>query len=1280
MGCTISLPDRDASDASLRLPLAATKQADYRSGQGTARDTGLRHPGQACPGTAMALLARSAWVQPCRIHAMLVAGAGLQCLAAAASVWSYLAGTQAVLSAGAGQASAALVLACCGWALLSAVCLITASWLGQQVVVAYRTTATAWCAQLWLASPRSTASAPESLQPDQHMTADIQAVVQAAVQCVCGVYSNPYALTSSVATWIVTGLSLAAVPGVAVAAMAGFVVLAGVVMALCLRPYVAAVAAATSASGAARYTAATAIAQWEDLYAWRALGAAHHLALRAVQQAVQAWQRVAGYAALNASWSDWVSAWPYLGSYILLAPMASAAFARQAGECQPGQPCLDLAAFSLAAANIAMCASSMLALPVAVDALGEAIGRASKLSSVLQQWKAAASSDTPHLELAATAPAVAALGPGLYALDEPCEQGALQRLLRHCQVLRPISSQPQPLHSLCRGESLDLCAFAICAVGLGHVLPKVPPAPRGVFIAVSPQCAAATGALMPECAAQLHDARQAMSAISACREYKLDVACQMRRSCRWAETLSTGECLRLAAAVAWVASHRAARLGEPARPLVILDVQAHLDPQHARAVVQLLSTAAQPVLLATPRDTHVPALPPLRMRYAEALAAWAQPTPALPQPASFTAAVASLLPSAMSNSRPRTAKQRAVASSKRAACTQLCKLGFSSWRSKAAQWAIVGALLSASLAWISSEVAVMPGLLFGQVAAGHSIVATAALGTGLYGLSAVVGALARASGKMTALHWYQAVVRDILPRVLHTQDGAALTSRAMAVQDARAADQRVLADAHSATQAASLVLFGARGRLSLLTVLATLAALAWKAWHVPLAPTAHAVLPAAVLVCAVLAAAATACTAVLARRIPGAVYAADSAEGQLRLALTTARAAHSAGSASLHEHTAAVDAAVSTAGAASLAQAHIELWPRLVDKVAALLGSAAAYAVPILLMAYAARETGVRTESAAQFTAALFMLTGTLSSFNLYAFAGADYIAATAEALGSAPRVWELTEALDDYDATADAQVRPPAAHVDQHACTLVSLGTVLTQRGLQLTRPVKCALQGTTWLQGPSGAGKSSLLRALHSALRAHCAHCVLVPACAILLPGSLHELLSFPHITSDSPLDWRCRALLWCQALRLLDTLQRAASVQLDPELARQLALHTGSPNSYTAALSAAVDSSSAARRLLRASCAWHHVLTTCAVRRLAIARCAILRPRVLLADEPLAGVQPELVPVCVEALQQASSCLVIASHVGLPGYARPIQVSQCVRLQAAGHVMLAGPAPDV
>ena len=1196
-------------------------------------------------------------------------------------MWSYLAGTQAVLSAGAGQASAAPVLACCGWALLSAVCLIMAAWLGQQVLIAYRTTATAWCAQLWLSSPPSAARAPETLQPDQHMTADIQAVVQAAVQCLCGVYSNPYALTSSVATWIVTGLSLAAVPGLAVAAMAGFIVLAGVIMALCLRPYVTAVAVATSASGAARYTTATAIAQWEDLFAWRALGAAHHLAMRAVQQAVQAWQRVAAYAALNASWSDWVSAWPYLGSYILLAPMASAAFAGQASECQAGEPCLDLTAFSLAAANIAMCASSLLALPVAVDALGEAIGRASKLSSVLQQWKAAASADweRPHWATPAAAP-VDSLEPGLYALDSPRERGELRHVLRHCQALCPISSQPQSLHSLCRGEHVHLCVFAIHAVGLAHILPAMPQFPHDVMIGVSPQCLAAEAALRPRYGERLQVARQAVCALHASQEYKLDVTCQMRRLCRWAETLSTGECLRLAAAMAWVASHRAATLGEPARPLVVTDLQAHLDPQHAHAVVQLLSTAAQPVLLATPRDALVPTQPPPHICCAAAAAACARYVPVLPQPASFTAAVASLLPSAMSNSKPRTAKQRAVASSKRAACAQLCKLGFPSWRSKTALWATVGALLSVSLAWISSEVAVMPGLLIGQVAAGKSIAATAVLGTVMYGLSAVVGALARASGKMTALHWYAAVVRDILPRVLHTQDGAALTSRATAVHDARAADQRVLADAHSATHAASLVLFGARGRLSLLTVLATLAALTWKAWHVPLAPTAHAVLPAAVLICAVLAAVFTSCTAVLARRIPGAVYAADSAEGQLRLTLTTARAAHSAASASLQEHTVAVEAAVSTAGAASLAQAHIELWPRLVDKITALLGSAAAYAVPILLMAYAAGEAGVRTESAGQFTAALFMLTGTLSSFNLYAFAGADYIAATAEALGSAPRVWELTEALNDYDASADTQVQPPASHVDGRTCTLVSLGSVLTQRGLQLIQPVRCGLQGMTWLQGPSGAGKSSLLRALHSALRAHCGHCVLVPACAILLPGSLHELLSFPHITSDSPLDWRCRALLWCKALRLLDTLQRLTGVQLNPELTRQLALHTGSPNSYDPALSAAVEASSAARSLLRASCAWHTVLPTCAARRLAIARCAILRPRVLLADEPLAGVQPELVPVCLDALQEASSCLIIASHVALPDHAQSIHVSEFVRLRDAGHAVLVGPAAHV
>lgn len=1210
---------------------------------------------------------------------MLITGIGLQCLAAAASVWSYLAGTQAVLSAGAGQASTAPVVACCGWALVSAVSLIMASWLGQQVVIAYRTTATAWCAQLWLSSPPSTASAPETLQPDQHMTADIQAVAQAAVQCLCGVYSNPYALTSSVATWAITGLSLAAVPGLAVAAMAGFIVLAGLIMALCLRPYVTAVAAATSASGAARYTTATAIAQWEDLFAWRALGAAHHLAMRAVKQAVQAWQRVAAYAALNVSWSDWVSAWPYLGSYILLAPMAGVAFAGQASECQPGEPCLDLAAFSLAAANIAMCASSLLALPVAVDALGEAIGRASKLSGVLQQWKAAASThwERPHLASPAAAPD-ASLEPGLYVLGNPCdEHGALRDVLRHCHVLCPISSQPQSLHSLCRGEHVDLCVFAIHAVGLAHILPKMPQLPHDAMTGAPPQCVAADDALQPRYGERLQVARQAMCAIYASHEYKLDVACQMRRLCRWAETLSTGECLRLAAAMAWVASHRAATLGEPARPLIIMDLQAHLDPQHAHAVVQLLSTAAQPVLLGTPCDALVPTQPPPRISYAAASAACAHYAPVLPQPASFTAAVASLLPSAMSNSKPRTAKQRAVASSKWAACAQLCKLGFPSWRSKAAQWATVGALLSVSLAWISSEVAVMPGLLIGEVAAGKSIAATAVFGTAMYGLSAVVGALARASGKMTALHWYVAVVRDILPRVLHTQDGAALTSRATAVQDARAADQRVLADAHSATHAASLVLFGARGRLSLLTVLATLAALTWKAWHVPLAPTAHAVLPAAVLICAVLAAAFTSCTAVLARRIPGAVYAADSAEGQLRLALTTARAARSAASASLQEHTVAVEAAVSTAGAASLAQTHIELWPRLVDKIAALLGSAAANAVPILLMVYAAGEAGVRTESAGQFTAALFMLTGTLSSFNLYAFAGADYIAATAEALGSAPRVWELTEALNEYDATADTQVLSPASRVDEHTCTLVSLGSVLTQRGLRLIQPVQCALQGMTWLQGPSGAGKSSLLRALHSALRAHYGHCVLVPACAILLPGSLHELLSFPHITSDSPLDWHCRALLWCKALRLLDTLQRITGVQLKPELTCQLSLHTGSPNSYAPALRAAVEASSAARSLLRVSCAWHNALSTCAARRLAIARCAILRPRVLLADEPLAGVQPELVPVCLDALQEASSCLIIASHVALPDHARPIHVSEFVRLREAGHAVLVGPA---
>eukprot|EP01138_Halocafeteria_seosinensis_P007823 gb/GECG01007993.1/.p1 GENE.gb/GECG01007993.1/~~gb/GECG01007993.1/.p1 ORF type:complete len:1513 (+),score=160.09 gb/GECG01007993.1/:1-4539(+) len=551
--------------------------------------------------------------------------------------------------------------------------------------------------------------------------------------------------------------------------------------------------------------------------------------------------------------------------------------------------------------------------------------------------------------------------------------------------------------------------------------------------------------------------------------------------------------------------------------------------------------------------------------------------------------------------------------------------------------------INVTLAFVTVKNAVLPGQIFESINEGNweSTWKLITLATIIYFVAAVLGAAARSVGSAITIMWYRKLVGNVNQKLL--EGNAAIEATAprsdvtetLSVDDMRSLDQRVIADTFEMTHTVGTILFGARGRISLLQVFFTCITLSVKASQYGWLP---------LVLCMTYTLVTSAVVAWLVLPIAHWVYTRNTWEGRFRTVHTTIRE-YSEQIAFYFGEKREYYAAENTFRSLKrvyLRLINAEFWPVLVDKVAALSGTTAAYgflAVGLIVTS----QLGSHAANAGTITSAV----GVLISLNLYLGSLPDYLTHVAETSGLVYRVSELIQRLDQRGSRDDHAILKPTDSKLVDATDLACR----TPQGQEILRNINFSVEEgePLWIQGSTGCGKSSLLRLLagiwkcdrgkiswHPKLsESSRIQVVFVPQRPYTFSGSLRENILYPdHYVLGSRRRQHCgEVLIDMGTMGPSDLTDWPAHSKPFSEERLRTVLHHVMLDTYCHRMDEVAD--------------WPTQLSLGEQQRLAFARVLLQQPVLVFLDEATSALDTVAEQQCMKSLSMANISYVSIGH---------------------------------
>ena len=559
------------------------------------------------------------------------------------------------------------------------------------------------------------------------------------------------------------------------------------------------------------------------------------------------------------------------------------------------------------------------------------------------------------------------------------------------------------------------------------------------------------------------------------------------------------------------------------------------------------------------------------------------------------------------------------------------------WKTMSVLLLAVG--INVTLAFVTVKNAVLPGTIFEAINEKRwddawKLITLAFL---IYALASILGAAARSVGSAITAIWYRKIVAIVMRNLFNgtalleaTSPVKGLTS-ALSTDDNRSVDQRVLADTFEMTSTVGTILFGARGRISLLQVIFTCITLSIKA-------SSYGWMP--LFLCLLYTLLTSAIVGWLVLPIAHWVYTRNTWEGRFRTVHTTIREYSEQIAFYFGERREyyAAENTFSSLKRVYLQLINAEFWPVLVDKVSALSGTTAAYGF-LAVAVLATSGLGSKSVTAGAITSA----TGVLVSLNLYLGSLPDYLTHIAETSGLVYRVSELMEGIEKSNSFRSIKER------GNMGSTLVKVDDIVckTPQGQRILQNINFSVHQhrPLWIRGATGCGKSSLLRILSGLW--DCVNGKIIWNDKILLPekkvvfvpqkpytfqGSFRENLLYPKLTGlEPPPRLTCGQKMLDVGPMGPDEVYSRSYQEETQELVHTLEMVCLEP--YTDRLDEVAD--------------WPNHLSLGEQQRIAFARVLLQKPELVFLDEATSAMDGRTEKICMQCLCNSGISFVSIGH---------------------------------